>query len=77
MVPFQEMQHHDAESALEPVIFLLAHVVDLLGDRCGIDFREPAGAQKLGLTPGPRIKIGLFRGSPFVSWTTFRAIALS
>jgi hypothetical protein len=51
------MQHHDAQSAFEPVIFLLAHVVDLLSDRDGIDFREPAGAQKLGLSHCPRIEV--------------------
>ena len=61
MFPFQKMQHHDAQGALEPVVFFLPHVVDLLGDRDGINFREPAGAQKLGLTHSPRIEVLAFR----------------
>jgi len=58
------MEHQDAESALQFVILLLAHVIDLLRYCCGVDFREPAGAQKLGLTARPGIKISLFRGWP-------------
>ena len=50
----------DAKRALEFVILLLAHVVDLLGDRDGVDFREPAGAQKLRLTHCPRIEVVAF-----------------
>src|SRR5580698_1413849 len=61
MIPFQKMQHHYAQSAFEPVVFFLARVVDLLGDRDRIDFRELTGAQKVGLTHGPRIKVSAFR----------------
>src|SRR5580693_689543 len=58
------MQHHDAQRAFEPVIFLLAHVVDLLGDRDRIDLRKPAGPQKVSLTHCPRIEVvPLRRGS--------------
>ena len=46
MIPFEEMEHEHAERALKLVILLLAHVVDLLGDRRGVDFREPACAQE-------------------------------
>jgi hypothetical protein len=56
------MEHEDTESALQFVILLLAHVIDLLRYCCGVDFREPAGAQKLGLTARPGIKIRPFRG---------------
>jgi hypothetical protein len=53
MVPLEQMEHEDADSALQFVILLLAHVIDLLRYCCGVDFREPAGAQKLGLTARP------------------------
>ena len=53
MVPLEQMQHHDAQCAFEPMVFFQTHVVDLLGDRDGVDFREPAGAQKRGLTHCP------------------------
>ena len=55
------MEHESAESALQFVILLLAHVIDLLRYCGGVDFREPAGAQKLRLTARPRVEIGLFR----------------
>ena len=64
MVPLEQMEHEGAESALQFVILLLAHVIDLLRYCCGVDFREPAGAQKLGLMAGPGMKISLFRGGP-------------
>ena len=54
----------DAKRAFQSVVLLLAHVVDLLGDRDGVDLREPAGAQKLGLTARPGVEIGLLRGGP-------------
>ena len=69
MVPLEQMEHQDAESALQFVILLLAHVIDLLRYRCGVDFREPAGAQKLGLTARPGVKIGLFCGGPLRFFT--------
>jgi hypothetical protein len=61
MIPFEQMQHHDAQRAFEPMVFFHAHVIDLLRDRDGVDFREPAGAQKLGLTHRPRIEVVAFR----------------
>src|ERR1700735_3530267 len=73
MVPLEEMEHEDAESALQFIILLLAHVIDLLRDRLGVDFREPAGTQKLGLTARPGIKISLFRGGP-LRFLTDRAL---
>ncbi len=61
MVPLEQMEHEDAQSALQFVRLLLAHVIDLLRDRRGVDFRQPAGAQKFGLTARPGVRIGLFR----------------
>ncbi len=49
------MSTRSALSSLSYSFFAL--VVDLLGDRDGIDFREPASAQKVGLTHCPRIEI--------------------
>ena len=69
MVPLEQMEHENAESALKFVILLLAHVIDLLRYRRGVDFREPAGAQKLGLTARPGIKISLFRSGPLRFFT--------
>ena len=64
MIPLEQMEHEHAKRALELVILLLAHVVDLLRDRCGVDLRKPASAQEFGLTARPRVKIGLLRGGP-------------
>ena len=64
MVPLEQMEHEHAQRAFQLVVLLLAHVVDLLRDRRGVDLREPAGAQKLGLTERPGVEIGLFRDGP-------------
>ena len=64
MIPLEQMEHEHAKRALKLVILLLAHVVDLLGDRRGVDFGQPASAQEFGLTARPGVKIGLLRGGP-------------
>jgi len=40
MVAVQRMEHYHAPSAFEPVIFFLTQVIDLLGDRDGVDLRK-------------------------------------
>jgi hypothetical protein len=52
VVPLEKMQRQHAQGALEPMILLLAHAVDLLGDCGGIDFGEFSCAQ-LRLAPSP------------------------
>jgi hypothetical protein len=64
MIPLEKVEHEHAKRAFQFVILLLPHVIDLLRDRCGVDFRDPAGAQKLGLPARPGVKIGLFRNGP-------------
>jgi hypothetical protein len=39
------------------VILLLPHVVDLLGERLGVNFVETARAQQLGLAQRPTVKV--------------------
>jgi len=70
MIPLKQMEHEHAKRALKLVILLLAHVIDLLGDRHGIDFGEPASAQEFGLTARPRVKIGPFAAGRFASSRT-------
>ena len=57
--------HKHAQRAFESVVLLLAHVVDLLRDRDGVDFGESAVAQQLCLTHRPGIEVALFRRRPF------------
>ncbi len=44
MVPLEQMEHEHTQRTLQLVVLLLAHVIDLLRDRRGVDLREPAGA---------------------------------
>ena len=67
MIPLEKVEHEHAKRALQFVILLLAHVVDLLGDRYGVDFRQPARAQEFGLTERPGIKVVAFRRGAVLS----------
>ena len=46
MVPLEQVKRQHTKRALKLVVLLLAHVIDLLRDRCGVDLGEPAGAQE-------------------------------
>jgi hypothetical protein len=61
MVPLENLEHEHAKSALQFIILLLTYVVDLLGDRHGVNFRQPARAQEFGLMERPGIKVVAFR----------------
>ena len=49
MVPLEQMEHEHAQRALELVIFS-SPTSSISSAIARVDFREPAGAQKLGLT---------------------------
>src|SRR5262249_16627084 len=59
MVPFQKMQETDAQRALELVVLVMAHVIDLLGNVERIGFRNPTRAQQCSLLTRPAVEVAI------------------
>ena len=64
MIPFEEMQQDGSQRALELVVLLVPHVIELLGNVERIRLGDLAGAQQRGLLDRPAVEVLLVARRP-------------